>query len=44
MVRITKAQALCIASIVYIATLVPVYYAINAYIDDKVTRLRDEAL
>ncbi len=42
--KIKKAQAICVACIAYIATLISIYYAINAHIDDKIIRLRDEAL
>lgn len=44
MMKIKKAQAICVASIAYIAALISIYYAINAHIDDKVIRLREEAL
>lgn len=42
--RIKKAQTVYVACIVYIAALISIYYAINAYIEDKVIRLREEAL
>lgn len=42
--EIKKTQAICVACIVYIAVLISIYYAINAYIEDKVIRLREEAL